>query len=109
MSQTAAAPEPQPLDQLQSLEQRIVSVVELLKQARTARQQAEQETAEVRARVAELEATLQTSAQSLASALAARDAEVADLRQQVGAALAEREEVRRRLEKLLRQVEALAE
>lgn len=109
MSQTAAAPEPQPLDQLESLEQRIVAVVELLHQARAGRQQAEQEAAEWRVKFAELEAKLQTSAQSVAAALATRDAELADLRQQVGAALAEREEVRRRLEKLLRQVDALSE
>ncbi len=108
MSQSAAAPEPQPLEQLQSLEQRIVTVVELLKEARVARQQSENEAAELRGKTTEMEAKLHSAAQSLAAALAARDSELATLRQQVAAAQAEREEVRRRLEKLLQQIDALA-
>jgi len=72
------------LEQLQSLEDRIVTAVRLLHQTRQARQEAEAEAARLRGE------------------LAARDSELAALRK-------EREEVRRRVEKLLTQVDSLAE
>jgi chromosome segregation ATPase len=109
MSQTAPIPELQPIEQLQSLEDRIVSVVQLLKETRAARQQAESESAALRATIADLEGKLHSSAETVAATLATRDSELAALRQQAASAQAEREEVRRRLEKLLRQIDALSE
>ena len=109
MSQTAPIPELQPIEQLQSLEDRIVSAVQLLKEMRAAKQQAESETATLRTTIADLEGKLHNSAEAVDAALATRDSELAALREQVASAQAEREEVRRRLEKLLRQIDALSE
>lgn len=89
MTQPAAAPDPQTLDQLQSLEERILHVLQLLNEARQARQHAEEQLAQLRAENSE------------------RDAELAALRQQATDGQHEREEVRRRVEKLLRQVETM--
>ncbi len=83
MTQPAAS-DRQTIEQLQSLEERIVNAIKLLAQARQARQEAESEALRLR------------------SELAARDSELATLRR-------EREEVRRRVEKLLGQIDALTE
>lgn len=72
------------LDQLKSLEERILNAVRLLSQARQARQKAEEDASRLR------------------TELAARDAELSTLRK-------ERDEVRRRVEKLLAQVDSLGE
>ena len=109
MTQAAPAPEPQPIEQLQSLEERIVNVVQLLNETRAARQQAETEAARLRTALAEQETKLRQAGDVLAAERAGRDSELAALRQQVAAAQAEREEVRRRLEKLLRQIDSLSE
>jgi septal ring factor EnvC (AmiA/AmiB activator) len=82
MTEPAAAPESQAIDQLTSLEDRIVQVVQLLQEARQARQAAEKEAAGLRG-------------------------ELAALRQQLAAHNKERDEVRRRLERLLQQVDSL--
>lgn len=82
MTEPAAAPESQAIDQLSSLEERIVQVVQLLQEARQARQAAEKEAAGLRG-------------------------ELSVLRQQLAAHNKERDEVRRRLERLLQQVDSL--
>jgi septal ring factor EnvC (AmiA/AmiB activator) len=82
MTEPAAAPESQAIDQLSSLEERIVQVVQLLQEARQGRQAAEKEAAGLRG-------------------------ELAALRQQLAAHNKERDEVRRRLERLLQQVDSL--
>lgn len=82
MPSTAAAADLHTIEQLQSLEERIMHAVRLLTQARQMRQAAENESARLR------------------TELAARDTELSALRK-------EREEVRRRVEKLLSQVDAL--
>jgi chromosome segregation ATPase len=89
MSQTAVAPEPQALEQLNSLERRIVDIVRLLQEARQARQAAEAEAARLRGE------------------LTAQQQQVAALRQQAAGLSKERNEVLARLEKLLQQVDSL--
>ena len=90
MSQPAAASDVQTLDQLQSLEERIVHIIRLLHQMRQARLEAESEIARLR------------------SELAARESELVVLRRQLSEAHREREEVRRRVEKLLSQIDSIA-
>jgi len=82
MTEPAAAPESQAIDQLSSLEDRIVQVVQLLQEARQARQAAESEVAGLRR-------------------------ELSALRQQLAAHNMERVVVRRRLDRLLQQVDSL--
>jgi chromosome segregation ATPase len=89
MTEPAAAPESQAIDQLSSLEERIVQVVQLLQEARQARQAAAKEAAGLRGE------------------LLAKEGELAALRQQLAAHNKERDEVRRRLEGLLQQVDSL--
>jgi chromosome segregation ATPase len=96
MSQAAPAPDVQTLDQLQSLEQRILHVIQLLEEARAARQAAEQEAARLRSELADRN-----------SELVARDGELAALRPLAAQFEKEREEIRRRVEKLLRQFDSL--
>ncbi len=123
MSHTAAGFDLQAVDQLQSLEERIVQVVELLREARAGRHSAETRVAELEQVLVEQSAQLKETeeraeaasrehraeADGLRQALAEREAEVAAARQHAAAAEKEREEVRRRVEKLLRQVDSLIE
>lgn len=90
MSQPVAASDVQTLEQLQSLEERIVHAIRVLNQMRQARQEAESESARLR------------------SELAARESELVAMRRQLADAHREREEVRRRVEKLLKQIDSLA-
>ena len=89
MAQPTSGGDRQTLEQLQTLEERIVHTIRLLSQMRQTRQAAETATAEAHAE------------------LAGRDAELAALRRQLDEAHKEREEVRRRVEKLLRQIDSL--
>lgn len=89
MTQPAAAPESHAIDQLSSLEERILQIVQLLQEARQARQAAE------------------SAAVGLRGELSAKEGELAALRQQLAAHSKERDEVRRRLERLLQQVDSL--
>ena len=84
MTEAATATDAQTLEQLQSLEERILGAIRLLNDARQGRQHAEAEASRLR------------------SDLQTRDAEIATLRK-------ERDEVRRRVEKLLGQLNSLAE
>ena len=89
MAQPTPGGDIETLEQLQTLEERIVHTIRLLTQTRQARQEADTEAAQLRAE------------------LAARDAELASLHRQLAEAHKEREVVRRRVEKLLRQMDAL--
>ncbi len=123
MSHTAPGFDLQSVDQLQSLEERIVQVVELLREARAGRQRAEMRVAELEqvlveqgAQLKELEEQSEEAGRrhaaedaELRQAIAALEAEVGALRQRASGAEKEREEVRRRVEKLLRQVDSLIE
>ena len=97
MSETATTSDAQTLEQLQSLEERILGAIRLLHDARQARQAAEAEATRLRA---ELQAR-DAEAASRSSEAAGRDAEIASLRK-------ERDEVHRRVERLLAHVNALA-
>jgi chromosome segregation ATPase len=108
MDHSAASPEVPPLEQLQALEERIVHVVELLKQMRAAREEAENEAARLRTALAEQEQKLRRAAETLVADQQKREAELAELRQQLAAAQRERGEVRQRVEKLLRQIDSLS-
>jgi hypothetical protein len=83
-------------DDFASLEERILRAVELVKRERQARAASEARTAELEARVAPAEAQVQ--AQSLA---------VDQLQKELHALRAEREQVRERVERLLKQLDAL--
>jgi chromosome segregation ATPase len=83
-------------DDFASLEERIRRAVELVKRERQARAAAEAHTAELEARVTQAEAQLQ--AQSLV---------VEQLQSELNALRAEREQVRQRVERLLKQLDTL--
>jgi chromosome segregation ATPase len=83
-------------DDFASLEERIHRAVELVKRERQARAAAEARTAELEARVAPAEAQVQ--AQSVA---------VDQLQNELHALRAERDQVRQRVERLLKQLDAL--
>ena len=83
-------------DDFASLEERIHRAVELVKRERQARAAAEARTAELEARVAPAEAQVQ--AQSVA---------VEQLQNELHALRAERDQVRQRVERLLKQLDAL--
>ncbi len=76
-------------DEFEALEEKIRRTLEVLKQAKEARQTAERETARVRQQIRE------------------RDDEFDALRTEVVALRRDREEVRTRVEKMLRQIDAL--
>ena len=83
-------------DDFAALEERIRRAVELVKRERQARAAAEAHTAELEARVTQAEAQLQ--AQSLV---------VEQLQSELNALRAEREQVRQRVERLLKQLDTL--
>jgi ferritin-like protein len=76
-------------DDFQALEQKVYQTVEMLKAARAAQQTAERE------------------ARRLREQIGGRDDEFDNLRQEVIALRKEREEVRGRVEKLLKQIDAM--
>lgn len=79
------------VDNLQSLEEKVLKTIELLKTAREAKANVERDLARVREEVGQHEEEIQT------------------LREENVALRKEREEIRGRVEKMLRQIEALAE
>jgi septal ring factor EnvC (AmiA/AmiB activator) len=78
-----------PSDEFQALEEKIYRTVELLKQAREGQAAAERE------------------ARRLREQIGGRDEETESLRREVVALRREREEVRSRIEKMLKQIDAL--
>lgn len=87
-------------DEFQALEQRVLRAVEIVKQERAARASAEAELGRVREELAAVKASSEAAEQAAASRDAAAKTELDSLH-------GERETVRRRVEKLLAQMDEL--
>lgn len=98
MTQTAA---PAAATQFEILEEKIHRTLELVSRARAAREEAEREAARLRAELADKGRQV--------SEVSRLRAELAEKARQLSEAERERAEMRRRIERLLKQIDALAE
>lgn len=95
------------LDEFQALEQRVLRAVEIVKQEREARAAAEAELGRVREELAEARRQAESQAAAAKSESESAQREFAAARGELEALHGERDTVRRRVEKLLAQLDEL--